>query len=484
MAKDRIGTIQYDSGKGCYRVRLTLNDGARPWVNLTPTARSPKAEARAREVAAERSQLARKKGLRAEDFGMKPRTAPNQVDPTPPEETVTEYAQRWCEWREGRGLGCAKDDRTTLRRHVLPIVGSTPMRSVGRDDLKQLVMALDAKAAHGETVDEQGHRRPFGWKSACNAWTVVRALFRDAHSAKDVRLCIREDNPAEGVVGPDLGARKAKQYLWPSELERVVGCADVPLRWRRLFALAVYTYMRAGEIDALQWSDVDLDHGIIHIHRSRDARRGKGIKPTKSSVARRVPIEPALLPMLKAMHDESEGQGRVMRLPGDGGPRKLRMYLKRAGVNRADLFITDPTRKAMTFHDLRATGITWCAVRGDEPLKIMQRAGHADFATTQIYLREAENLTHGFGQVFPELPKNLVESSRESSQSGSILTKSMISFNKVRGPSGARTRTPLRAADFKSAAYADSAKGPRVWLSTVARMSGSLLSWSLRAPWR
>lgn len=90
--------------------------------------------------------------------------------------------------------------------------------------------------------------------------------------------------------------------------------------------------------------------------------------------------------MLKAMHDESEGQVRVMRLPGDGGPRKLRMYLTRAGVNRADLFITDATRKAMTFHDLRATGITWCAVRGDEPLKIMQRAGHADFATTQIYL--------------------------------------------------------------------------------------------------
>jgi hypothetical protein len=30
------------------------------------------------------------------------------------------------------------------------------------------------------------------------------------------------------------------------------------------------------------------------------------------------------------------------------------------------------------------------------------------------------------------------------------------------GPSGARTRTPVWAADFKSAAYADSAKGPRL----------------------
>ena len=51
----------------------------------------------------------------------------------------------------------------------------------------------------------------------------------------------------------------------------------------------------------------------------------------------------------------------------------------------------DPTRKAMTFHDLRATAITWCAVRGDDPLKIKQRAGHASFSTTEGYIREAEN---------------------------------------------------------------------------------------------
>lgn len=37
----------------------------------------------------------------------------------------------------------------------------------------------------------------------------------------------------------------------------------------------------------------------------------------------------------------------------------------------------------------------------------MQRAGHADFETTKIYLREAENLAAGFGTVFPPLPEGL-----------------------------------------------------------------------------
>ncbi len=64
---------------------------------------------------------------------------------------------------------------------------------------------------------------------------------------------------------------------------------------------------------------------------------------------------------------------------------------------------TDKTRKAITFHDLRATGLTWMAIRGDEPLRIMQRAGHESFATTQLYVREAEAIREGFGEVFPPL---------------------------------------------------------------------------------
>ena len=58
-----------------------------------------------------------------------------------------------------------------------------------------------------------------------------------------------------------------------------------------MVALAVYTYARAGELAALEWTDIDLEHGTMHIHRSLDVKRGRGIKSTKSDVARRVPIE-------------------------------------------------------------------------------------------------------------------------------------------------------------------------------------------------
>jgi hypothetical protein len=47
-------------------------------------------------------------------------------------------------------------------------------------------------------------------------------------------------------------------------------------------------------------------------------------------------------------------------------------------------------------------------VRGDDALKIKQRAGHASFSTTEGYIREAENMRAGFGAAFPALRADLL----------------------------------------------------------------------------
>jgi hypothetical protein len=67
----------------------------------------------------------------------------------------------------------------------------------------------------------------------------------------------------------------------------------------------------------------------------------------------------------------------------------LRDDLLEAGVDRHVLHHEGISTKRMTLHDLRATGVTWMAVRGDDPLKIISRAGHRALRTTQGYIREA-----------------------------------------------------------------------------------------------
>ena len=100
---------------------------------------------------------------------------------------------------------------------------------------------------------------------------------------------MREDNPARDVQGPDRGTRKIKVFLYPSEWTALAECERVPLPWRQLFAIAIYTYLRASEIRGLDWPDVDLEHRVIMVHRQVN-EDGK-VTDLKGEEARRVPIE-------------------------------------------------------------------------------------------------------------------------------------------------------------------------------------------------
>ena len=155
------------------------------------------------------------------------------------------------------------------------------------------------------------------------------------------------------------------------------------------------------------------------------------------------------------MHKKADGKGSVVELQPDHMARLLRSWLKTALGDklRPELHQATATRKALTWHDLRATGATWMAVRGDDPLKIKQRCGHASFSTTEIYIREAEAVRDGFGDVFPPLPDSLLkddESSGESSGGRGRRAKSLL-----RG-----TDSQDGARDFAAVFAADGRLGP------------------------
>ena len=367
---------------------ITLPGGGRKRMKPLPLGTS---RAMAEERAAYHTGLAEKLGA----------TRPT-VKGEAPAGSVSAWFEDFCKARSARGLTSVSDDRGRFTNHVEPVIGALKMTSVVRADIERLVRALDEKVRAGV----------LSWKTAQNTWVLVSKMFREAVRSKVPELRVRDSNPCTDVAPPDRGVHKAKAYLFPSELLSVLSCPRVNLYWKRAITLSVYLGTRAGELDALEWSDVDLEHGIVHIHRSADRTRAGEKKATKTGLARRVRIEPALLPLLKAMHEESGGSGLVCPA-ASGGSRsaRLRVFLKRAKVERSELHAatTDTARKPLGWHDLRATNATWLAVRGDEPLRIMQRLGHRNFATTMLYVREAEGLREEFGQPFPMLPADLLK---------------------------------------------------------------------------
>ena len=393
MARPASGTVFHEGGR--WKARLTMPDGRRKVFPLPAWYTEEQARAKAAE-------MARAIKLRGVD-------AIETID-LPADETFADYADRWCAVREALGLTSVAWDRSRLRIHVLPILGPLSVRMFSTVDVERVRDALDTKIRAGSYVDAKGRREAFGWKSASNVWTLLTSMCRDMRTSKDRSLRVRDTNPAVDVAPPDRGKRKAKVYLFPSEFVAVIN-GDAPLAWRRAFAVATYLYLRRGELDALEWTDVDLEHRRVHVTKARQADGTIGAP--KNGTSRVVPVEETLLPLLVAMHQESGGVGVVAPIPGaDHAARYVREALGRADVTRADLFTSDATRKQLGFHDAtRATGITWAAVRGDEPLRIKQRAGHASFSTTEGYIREADNMREGFGVPFPALPAELLGAS-------------------------------------------------------------------------
>ena len=384
MGRNVTGYTEYRGGR--WQVQARDPEGVRAWYDL------PKS------ITADQSELAHAVGTR-----MAVSIRNGDFVPGEREETATEWYGRWIDARVARGIGDPVKYRGQFRKYVEPVIGHLPMRAVRREHAKTIVSKLDALAKEGS----------ISWKTAINVFScLVSKAFKDATDGKDAALCVLTENPVIGVRPPDKGAKTKKQYLYPDEAAKLFACADVPLWRRQLYAFAIYTYMRAGELAALRWEDVDVERGIITVHQALERRRvGGAVKSTKTDEERRVTVEVGLRALLRFMHEHRTSALVFPKMPpdhgSDGQAATLRADLERAGVTRAALLEKVRTRKRMTFHDLRATGITWAAIRGDDALKIMARSGHTEYQTLMAYVREAEVIREGFGTVFPELPEAL-----------------------------------------------------------------------------
>jgi integrase len=79
---------------------------------------------------------------------------------------------------------------------------------------------------------------------------------------------------------------------------------------RAIWATALFAGLRLGELRALQWTDVDLEGGVINVTRSWDSREG-AIEPKSRAGRRHVPIANVLRRVLIEQRLFSGGEGFV-----------------------------------------------------------------------------------------------------------------------------------------------------------------------------
>lgn len=317
-------------------------------------------------------------------------------------ETCAKWWGRYFDHREGKGQTSVKDSRGRVTKWILPVIGTRPMAAVTRAECEEVVRRLDEAVAAGKIEAD----------TAGKAWGEVTSAFNYAKSAKPhTKLRVRDDNPTDGVQGPDAGITKDKPILYPSEVLALLSCERVPLFRRRVYAVAIFIGARRGELAALLPGDVDVAHERIQIAKQVSAKTRK-VTQTKTRRVRKFDLEAEIVPLLKLLVDAPEGLhgGRLLRVPPPEDCAELiRKDLQTAGVTRAELFVEDdPARLPLRFHHLRDTCLTWMAYRGDDPMRIQWRGGHTDFKTTQGYIAAGANLGAKFGTPFPPLPPSLL----------------------------------------------------------------------------
>lgn len=338
-----------------WRVRVTMSDGRR-WIAL-PTSLGPDDRVQAQALAKEIQEAAR--GA----------VAVGDVV------TVATYATRWVEsLPPGPTRGTYS---RALTGHVLPTLGAMDVVTVTSKDVRALVSKWDAGVASGEQAPS----------SARGYWTVCSLLFKAACSSKRDDLRVRTDNPCAGVEGPTRSRiETTHQWLYPSEFLAVMACPKISAKVRYWIALFTLTGCRLNELRGLRWRDIDLARDVVHIRCQLDPRTG-ALRPTKGKRARTIPLETTLRPLLEAHPGAPDDY--VVTIP-KGQVAMLLRALRLAGVTRPELFERSASSNPLRVHDLRGTYATWCALRGDPPLAIQRRLGHASLDQTQVYLRTAE----------------------------------------------------------------------------------------------
>jgi len=298
-------------------------------------------------------------------------------------------------YRDGRGYSPTRD---AFNQGVRPVLGDKHPKDWTRDDCEAVVTYLDGKVTEGA----------ISWKTAQNRWAFFTKACKLASSAKKgTGLRVRSDNPCAGLEGPDRGVKKKKQWLTPTEFAQLMACPEVPVRWRRMYAILAYAYIRPSELKALDPADIGMDAGRIHVTEAWDRARRRRKTPKTGAGVRKVPIEPELRPLLQALLDEHEGDGPLFPMPpAESWASTFREHLERAEIARPEPFADTITHKQITMYDLRASGITWRALRKDYGPEIQEHAGHEKYDTTDGYIRTA-NAAGDVGSPFPKLPASL-----------------------------------------------------------------------------
>jgi integrase len=302
--------------------------------------------------------------------------------------------------------------KAALNKHILPVFGERQLRAI-------------------RAVEIQTWLNGYAGKSATQI-TYLMAVMKNVFSSACAERMI-QSNPTLGLRRPAPKKPLEKYAFDADEKQRIIRAMDGE---DGLFLAALYYLgLRGGEALGLQWGDIDLKEGLVHVQRDIDYAHGSkavvgDLKTEKSD--RYVTIPDALLERLQKIR----GLPNAFLFPGSHGkpmPKTSyqRMWLQLMIDCGMAERIKDPRKQipgkplrsdirfqwkaTVTPHYFRHNYITMLYEAGVDVVVAMKLVGHSDIQTTiNIYthlknehLRKTKEKIDAAFSTSVELPKKL-----------------------------------------------------------------------------
>ena len=279
------------------------------------------------------------------------------------EMTVKGLSEYWLEnyAKLNKEASSVTTDQKMIASHILPNLGHVKIETLTSRDINLWLNVLR-------------FTKKLSPKYTNNCLGLLRKMLNDALTWQFVR-----NNPANGVK--PLKLNPLQFQFWSKEEIKKFLCylEDHLPDLLSVFAIALYTGMRKGEIRGLKWDCVDLRMRQITVRRSY-CDHVKALKEnTKGNRIRYVPINPALRNVLIGLQNKSKGDFVVTDFSFHHCYRRMKSLAQKSGVKR------------IRFHDLRHTFASHFMMAGGTIFDLQKILGHSTIAMTERYSHMSPN---------------------------------------------------------------------------------------------
>lgn len=291
--------------------------------------------------------------------------------------TLNEYFSRWLEYKQLDTKGNSlKTYKSIYYNHLSDKLGKCKIKNLEVGQLKELQIKLSKEYC----------------VSTCNyIFTVLKMILND--SVKEKIIASNPVNDIKSLKDIKADKKAAETYHRAlTEKEQELFMQEIKNNYYyELFALALCTGMRFGELCALTWGDIDYNNNVIHVTETQtfdiDGNVTKGTPKTAKGI-RDIPLTPNARQILKS---QREKLGNIYSIDFKSDPVFVSVYGKtiyNSRINKEISKALDQIKKQgheiehFTIHALRDTFATRYIEQGGQPQTLKAILGHSSLAMT------------------------------------------------------------------------------------------------------